>query len=181
MKFRAAISLFSIAAVLALGVAINTPNTFAQGDYSMVNSRDTVHINSCGSCHLPYSPGLLPLQSWALVMAGLDDHFGAAVDLSEEDSAHILAYIEKYALKVGQNSVMGRLAENLPDSPFLRITDLPAFVVMHSNAAQQLGFEENEQVSLSTCESCHRAAASHIFDKALLQIGHGDGRLSDYK
>lgn len=181
MKFRAAISLLSVPVVLAFGVTINTPNTFAQGDYSMVNARDTVHINSCGSCHLPYSPGLLPLQSWTLIMAGLDDHFGAVVDLSEEDSAHILTYIEKYALKAGQNSIMGRLAENLPDTPFLRITELPAFVVMHNNAAQQLGFEDNEQVSLSTCESCHRAAASHIFDKALLQIGHGDGRLSDYK
>ena len=153
----------------------------AQADYTMINARDTVHINSCGSCHLPYSPGLLPMKSWMGIMAGLDSHFGNAVELSEENVAHILAYLEKYALAEGQETVMGRLAKDLPDQPPLRITQLPAFIVLHSNAAEQLGREELEGDTLSACDSCHRAAASHIFDKALLQVGVGDGPLSDYK
>ena len=183
MKNRAAISLFIVSALVGLSLysSMGAPSAFAQADYSMVNARDTVHINRCGSCHLPYSPGLLPIQSWAAIMTGLDAHFGTLVDLSEEDSAHILAYLDKYALRKGQATIMGQLAENLPDSVVLRITELPVFVELHSNAAELLGFEKQDQAPLDTCESCHRAAASHIFDKALLGIGSGDGRLSDYK
>lgn len=183
MKHAAVISLFGIPALVGLGLysSIAASPALAQADYSMVNARDTLHINSCGSCHLPYSPGLLPIESWTAIMAALDDHFGTQLELSTEDSAHILAYFDKYALREGQATVMGQLAEGLPDSPARRITELPAFVEMHGNAAELLGFENRDQAPLGACESCHRAAASHIFDKALLQIGHGDGRLSDYK
>ncbi|MBT3529776.1 MAG: hypothetical protein HOF74_00250 [Gammaproteobacteria bacterium] len=155
----------------------------AQADYSMVNARDTVHINSCGSCHLPYSPGLLPMESWQTLMGGLDEHFGEHIELSEQNSKHILGYFEKYALKEGQQTVMGQLANDLPSpsSPSLRITDLPVFKQLHNNAAELMLLEDLSRRALKDCETCHRAAASHIFDKSLLQIGYGDGRLSDYK
>lgn len=114
-------------------------------------------------------------------MSSLDNHFGVAVDVNAENSSHILGYLERYALQGGQDSVMGQLAEGLPSSPPIRITELPAFIKMHSNAALRVGFESLDEAPLAGCENCHRAAASHIFDKSLLQIGHGDGRLSDYK
>jgi hypothetical protein len=121
------------------------------------------------------------MKSWLGIMTGLDNHFGKAVELSEENSTHIIAYLEKYALQQGQQSVMGQLAKDLPDNPPLRITQLPAFIDLHSNAEELLGADRLERTSFSACESCHRAAASHIFDKALLQVGTGDGPLSDYK
>lgn len=121
------------------------------------------------------------MQSWLGIMAGLDDHFGEAVELGDDNSHHILAYMEKYALQQGQQSVMGQLAQDLPDNPPLRITELPAFIDLHSTAEELLGADRLERTSFSSCESCHRAAASHIFDKALLQVGTGDGPLSDYK
>ena len=83
---------------LALSCYCFSTLSFAQADYSLVNVRDTVHIVNCGSCHLPYSPALLPMKSWVGIMAGLDDHFGEAVEMSEENLQHILAYLEKYAL-----------------------------------------------------------------------------------
>lgn len=153
----------------------------AQTDYSQRNVRDTVHINRCGNCHLAYSPGLLPVQSWQGIMAGLEDHFGNKVALTTENSTHILAYLEKYALAEGQQSVMGQLITGLPDNPPLRITELPAFVALHHVVAEQLELDELETGFLSPCANCHRAAASHIFDKALLQTGHSGGLLSDYK
>jgi hypothetical protein len=183
MRSPAALALFAASALLGLGIyaGLAAPQALAQADYSMVNTRDTVHINSCGSCHLPYSPGLLPIESWSHIMESLDEHFGVTVAVSPENSVHILSYLEKYALREGQDSIMGQLAEGLPHSPPIRITELPAFVEMHFDAAQRLGFESSNEAPLGSCENCHRAAASHIFDKALLQIGHGDGRLSDYK
>ena len=174
---------FKLSAFFCLGLysCICTSMAIAQADYSMVNARDTVHINNCGSCHLPYAPGLLPVKSWIDIMTGLESHFGSKVEVSEENSTHILAYLEKYALATGQQSVMGQLAKDLPDTPPLRITELPAFIVLHSNTAELLELKAMDRDSLSACASCHRAAASHIFDKALLQVGVGDGPLSDYK
>jgi len=171
----------AVAVCAAASTYFSANLSFAQADYSLVNVRNTVHIVNCGSCHLPYSPALLPMQSWQRIMGGLDDHFGEVVELSEDNKAHILDYMEKYALTEGQPGVMGQLAANLPDNPPLRITRLPAFIDMHTNAQELLGIDRLETVSLSTCEGCHRAAASHIFDKALLQVGTGDGPLSDYK
>lgn len=182
MKLIAVIPRLTLAAVIGVIAASYIPanESFAQADYSLVNVRDTVHIVSCGSCHLPYSPALLPLQSWQGIMDNLDDHFGEVVQLSEENKAHILGYMEKYALTEGQPGVMGQLGAELPDNPPLRITELPVFVNLHSNAEELLGLEREDR-TLSTCEGCHRAAASHIFDKALLSVGTGDGPLSDYK
>lgn len=162
----------------ALGAA---PVVRAQADYSMVNARDTRHITRCGGCHLPYSPGLLPASSWTAIIASPGEHFGTQIELSTEDADHILAYLKEYALRPDQPTVMGRLAEGLPLDPPLRITQLPAFVSMHADAPARLGYDESDEANLAECDSCHRAAASHIFDKALLQIGHGDGPLSDYK
>ena len=152
-----------------------------QNDYSMVNTRDTIHINSCGSCHLPYSPGLLPVKSWQGIMAGLANHFGEKVELSDDNLNHILAYLEKFALVPGQQTVMGQLAGELPADPPLRITELPVFRELHANAAELMALEALDRSALTSCDSCHRAAASHIFDRALLQIGSGDGSLNDYK
>jgi hypothetical protein len=181
-KFRNLV-LFSISGILGLGLytATGFPEARAQGDYSMVNTRDTVYINSCRGCHLAYSPGLLPMASWTEILAGLNQHFGVTVELDGDTSAHILEYLQRYALRPGQDTVMGQLADDLPDTAVLRITQLPTFMELHSNAAELLVFQSEEQAQLGKCESCHRAAASHIFDRALLQIGHGDGRLSDYK
>lgn len=183
MKTRTTISLLCSFTLASLGTyfSVSAPAIFAQADYSVVNTRNTIHINSCGSCHLPYSPGLLPLESWVAVLAGMENHFGTTVELSAANSAHILTYLEEHALQSGQSSVMGQLAAELPDPPALRITALPVFVNLHSDAAELLGYEKNEQAPLGRCENCHRAAASHIFDKALLRVGHGDGPLSDYK
>ena len=183
MKVSSVVFRLPVAALLAgLATASHfaTDESFAQADYSLVNVRNTVHIVNCGSCHLPYSPALLPMQSWQRIMDNLEDHFGETVDLSEENKIHILDYMEKYALTEGQPGVMGQLAADLPADPPLRITQLPAFLNLHSNAEELLGVDGQDR-SLSTCESCHRAAASHIFDKALLQVGTGDGPLSDYK
>lgn len=121
------------------------------------------------------------MKSWIGIMASLEDHFGSKVELSAANSTHILAYLEKYALAEGQQSVMGQLAKGLPDTPPLRITELPAFKLMHSDTAELLAIKAMDEDSLGACASCHRAAASHIFDKALLQVGTGDGPLSDYK
>lgn len=181
MNSRFTIKALASMAFLGTALAASLPAHLAtaQGDYSMVNARNTVHIDNCNGCHLPYSPGLLPLSSWQKIMSNLNDHFGVSVQVSSANNTHILSYFEKYALAQGQDTVMGQLAEDLPTPAPIRITELPRFKALHNHASELLGYDEPEP--LHTCEGCHRAAASHIFDKALLQIGHGEGRLNDYK
>ena len=56
-----------------------------------------------------------------------------------------------------------------------------ALVNKRFKETDQLTLDALETGFLSPCANCHRAAASHIFDKALLQTGHSGGLLSDYK
>jgi len=47
----------------------------------------------CAPCHIAYSPGLLPAESWRKVMSGLDKHFGSDASLDEQDNKEITAFL----------------------------------------------------------------------------------------
>ena len=47
----------------------------------------------CSTCHIAYSPGLLPAESWRKVMAGLDKHFGSDASLDAQDNKEITAFL----------------------------------------------------------------------------------------
>ncbi len=135
--------------------------------------RDSTYVDECGACHLAYPPGLLPVESWQGIMAGLDDHFGESAEMDEETTTHIASYLDQYALAKGQKSRIGKLMRNMPDDPPLRITELPAFIDAHDEIPKQLEVEKLETGFLSPCADCHRTAASSIFDKELLHPGYG--------
>ena len=45
----------------------------------------------CGSCHLAYVPGLLPLRSWERTLLEQDKHFGEDLSLSQASISRLLA------------------------------------------------------------------------------------------
>ncbi|MCW9013121.1 MAG: diheme cytochrome c, partial [Gammaproteobacteria bacterium] len=48
---------------------------------------------TCGSCHFPYQPGLLPAVSWEKIMSNTDNHFGATLKLSAVESRTMTRYL----------------------------------------------------------------------------------------
>ncbi|HIL94616.1 MAG: hypothetical protein ABGY96_17320 [bacterium] len=158
-----AILLFGVYGIV-LSATESDPNRFV---------RDSTYVDECGACHLAYPPGLLPVESWQGIMAGLADHFGESAELDEETATYIGSYLERHALAKGQQSRIGKLMRNMPDDPPLRITELPAFIAAHDEIPKQLELEKLPTGYLSPCADCHRTAASSIFDKELLHPGYG--------
>ena len=134
---------------------------------------DEVYIEECGACHLAYAPDLLPVTSWELLMADLEDHFGESAELDSSTADHISIYLASNGLTRGSPSRMSRLLRGLPEPPPLRITELPSFVNMHYLVARQLEVEELREGFLSPCADCHREAELGIYDKERLHPGYG--------
>ena len=40
------------------------------------------YTENCGACHYVYQPGLLPSNSWKIILDNLDNHFGEIVDIA---------------------------------------------------------------------------------------------------
>lgn len=106
-KIRWAAGSLLLGTTLAFGISgISTGVNEAWGDddeheggagFGKKGSRykeDSVYIKECGSCHLAYPPNLLPKESWQLIMAGLEDHFGENAALDAPMAAHIASYLE---------------------------------------------------------------------------------------
>lgn len=47
----------------------------------------------CSACHIAFRPNFLPTSSWTLVMASLDQHYGADASLAPADQKEITDWI----------------------------------------------------------------------------------------
>ena len=112
----------------------------------------------CGSCHMAYSPELLPAASWSRIMAGLDRHFGTDASLDAASAAEIGAFLERNAgrrLGAGEGT--------------LRITETRWFQHKHDEVAATTW--SNPRVkSAANCAACHGGAARGDFDEHRVRI-----------
>jgi hypothetical protein len=65
-------------------------------DFSNLTRPGVLPVNNanydeeCGSCHMAYSPGLLPKKSWMKVMGNLEEHYGDNAELLPQQHIEIL-------------------------------------------------------------------------------------------
>jgi hypothetical protein len=101
--------------------------------------------NECGACHIAFPPRLLPAESWRVVMAGLDKHFGSDASLDAATTREIAIFLEKNA---GSN----RYAKS--GKPVLRITETRWFLREHDEVPVRVW--NNPKVrSAANCSACH--------------------------
>jgi cytochrome b len=125
----------------------------------------------CGACHWSYHPSLLPRPSWALIMNGLDDHFGEDATLGAEKAKEIAAYLERFAAEAWDTEAGNRLAIISADAP-TRITKSPYFVRKHSGLDPST-FAAAGIRSQGNCIACHRDAETGRFDDQAIAIPTG--------
>jgi hypothetical protein len=136
-----------------------------------------LYREECGSCHLAYSAGLLPPQSWEMLMSGLDDHFGESAELPADDRSQILNYLLNNAAGRTDYRLSNKMIRNAGAAP-LRITELPYFRHEHREIPRRM-IKDNPAVgSLSQCSACHRGAEKGRFDEHSVSIP-GYGRYED--
>ncbi len=118
----------------------------------------------CGSCHVPYPPAMLPAQSWAGIMAGLDRHFGENASLPPAVAAEIGRFLAAEAGRPwgGEGGVPR-------GEPPMRITETPWFRREHREIGDAV-WRRASIGSPANCSACHRQAEQGIFNEHGVKI-----------
>lgn len=109
----------------------------------------------CSSCHIAYSPGLLPAASWRKIMTGLDKHFGSDASLDTEDNKEITAFLV--------NNASNRWGASTAP---LRISESNWFKHKHDDHEINPAIWKSPQVkSPANCAACHPRAEHGDFNE----------------
>ena len=139
---------------------------------------DPVYQEECGSCHMAYSPGLLPSDSWKKVMFGLENHFGDNAELDADTSKEILNYLLENAADNSQYRRSQKFARTFDNKVVDRITLTPYFIRKHDEIPKQFFTDNPKLSSFSQCSQCHQNADKGSFDEDEVTIP-GIGRWDD--
>lgn len=133
----------------------------------------------CGSCHMAYSPGLLPARSWTALMGKLNDHFGDNAELDNATHTAILSYLTTNSADHSDYRRSQRIMRSLDDKATpLRISELPYIQREHHELPSNVFKAHPDLKSLSQCNACHTQAAKGSFAEREINIP-GMGRWED--
>jgi hypothetical protein len=128
---------------------------------------DPLYRVECGACHWAYHPSLLPAESWRLMMAGLDDHFGEDASLSPAKAAAILAWLTDHDAGSWDTLAANRLRTVDHTQPF-RITATPFWIKRHRDIPRAV-FKAIKG-GAGNCLACHGDADSGRFSFRTIDI-----------
>jgi cytochrome b len=120
----------------------------------------------CGSCHLAYSPALLPARSWERMMDEQAEHFGEDLSLSPDVSKALLD--EAHAHRISTWAAWKLMHSAPPGESPQRITELRFWRRAHEDLPDS-AFKPPVSQGRHDCESCHLDAASVIFHPRMIQ------------
>jgi len=154
-------------------LAFSLPSGEAHGDGGDNLLPRLTHKNwqqECASCHLAYSPTLLPRASWRRMMNGLDQHFGENASLDPVTQADILRFLEANATDSGNSRMGDKVMQRMgTDEAPLRITETRWFVRKHDEVPRAT-WSRKAVGSAANCAACHRQAEKGVFDEDTVRI-----------
>ena len=120
------------------------------------------YIQECGSCHTPYPAKSLGLQSWKIIMSGLQKHFGSDASIDNKETE---TNIENYLLANSHRK------ETLDSSGqlILRVTETSWFHYEHDEITQSL-WQSSDVKAPSNCEACHEGAGEGRFSEHDIRV-----------
>ena len=156
-------------AALASGLAFGANDRFYKEKPDSTNgflaARDPLYMKECGSCHFPYSPGLLPARSWELHAKRFNSHFGEVLNLTPANHEAIRQYLVENAADrsrfEGSLTIMERIdAQRTP----YRFMEVPLLLEMHRVILEVIDRRQKVKVrKLTNCSACHRGADNGSF------------------
>jgi hypothetical protein len=126
--------------------------------------KDAKVLKECGSCHMAYLPGFLPVRSWEKIMANLKDHFGDNASLDDATAKSITEYLTANA---SDAKGRGRAAPAKEGAePVIRISEMPWFKAEHGRRGRTSpeSLKRHKAKSVSDCKACHRDADKGYFE-----------------
>ena len=169
-RHLAAIFTLSGAAISIIGGSIFLSLVPASGIVAMAPLED--FKSECGDCHEVYHPSLLPKASWAIMMDGLDDHFGEDASLDKETTDLIAAYLNRYSSQAWDTEAANNLGIVDQKNP-TQISATPFWKLRHADLDKKL-FETKPVRGTGNCSACHKDAESGYFRDQNISIPKPD-------
>ena len=124
---------------------------------------NAVYKDTCGACHFVYQPGLLPSGSWEKILAGVEDHFGEAIELDPGSKKIIAEYLRANAAERSSAKRSVKIMRSLGSRAPLRITEIPYIQEKHHEVSASI-LKRKSIGSLSNCSACHTTAEKGIYE-----------------
>jgi len=117
---------------------------------------NAAYVKECGSCHMAYSPQLLPAASWRKLVTELDHHFGENASLDDAASTAIAGYLAANAADGASSSEARAIMSSLTaDATPLRITQVPYIAGLHAAVLDPRWHGNPHPKTLAQCTVCH--------------------------
>jgi hypothetical protein len=125
--------------------------------------QNTVWNTECGSCHLSYTPTLLPSRSWQALLANQHDHFDNDLSLDAKTQEQLWIFAQSLAADKHINESAWRIDRSIAaqETP-LRITDTPYWQAKY----RQVPYGKTKK---SDCAACHKDAMQGSFEDSAMR------------
>jgi cytochrome b len=134
---------------------------------------DPTYVKECAACHIAYHPSLLPRDSWAALMAGLDEHFGENADLDAATGAAIAGYLQEQAAET-YDTKPANLFRRVNVEKSFTITATPFWLRTHAGIPDRV-FSKQPVGQRGNCEACHSDARAGRFYPGATRIPRETG------
>ena len=129
---------------------------------------DAAWEQECSACHGLFHPTLLPARSWAMLMGGLQDHFGDDASLDPETAARIESYLANYPAEVSVSEASRKILASIDEGHTpVSITGTGYWKRKHSEIKQAVW---KRPVDRSNCAACHPGADRGSFEDADIKV-----------
>lgn len=129
------------------------------------------YTEECGSCHVAYSPSLLPARSWRKMMGELDKHFDSDASIEEPVRQALEQHLVENAMDGSEATCrMGMMNRGLSsrDVP-QRITATPYFKRIHRTIGPVV-WNHEKVGSSANCGACHSQADKGRYASSELRL-----------
>lgn len=116
----------------------------------------------CGSCHIVYPPNMLPAESWRVLMANLDKHFGSDASLDAAAQGELSSLLQKQGKGRAETSSNGQTV--------IRISQSSWFLDEHEDEVSPRTWRNPKVKSASNCGACHTKADQGRFGENEIRI-----------
>ncbi|MCC6533505.1 MAG: diheme cytochrome c [Burkholderiales bacterium] len=149
--------MLAIAALAVTFTAVLLERAWAGGHFYPPVT-DPLVREECGSCHLAFSPSMLPAASWQRMMRGLSNHFGDDASVDAQIASRITRILVDNAADAGGRPYGEKLLRGVTGaSAPLRITELPKWVREHRKVPQWEWTHKDVRTK-ANCLACHAGA-----------------------
>jgi hypothetical protein len=165
IRFLTGVALVALASGAALAANDGFYKDTPDSKRGFLAATDPLYVKECGSCHFPYSPGLLPARSWVRHLDRLDKHFGESLKLAPPEREALQRYLTTNAADVspyeGSHLFMERIAAG--STPY-RFREVFLFREMHGIIVNVIAVKPEVKVrTLTNCNGCHLGAERGSF------------------